>query len=136
MLQAGQPTNHVLTSCKKQEIFLFSKVSTPAMRPTPLHIQWVPGVVFSRIWQLGCEADHSPPSNAKVKNGWSYTTTPQYAFMAFFFFFFNFDIFVLKNVIFLFWPQPFLAPFPPAPHPIIFHTFTHVFLSFPSMPIS
>jgi hypothetical protein len=24
----------------------------------------------------GCEADHPPPSTAKVKNGWSYTVTP------------------------------------------------------------
>jgi hypothetical protein len=28
-----------------------------------------------------CEADHSPISNAKVKNAWSYTSFPQYAFM-------------------------------------------------------
>jgi len=25
---------------------------------------------------LGHEADHSPPSSAKVKNAWSYTSTP------------------------------------------------------------
>jgi hypothetical protein len=30
----------------------------------------------------GYEADHSPPSSAEVKNAWSYTSTPQYAFMA------------------------------------------------------
>jgi hypothetical protein len=30
----------------------------------------------------GCEADHSPPSSAEVNNAWSYTSTPQYAFMA------------------------------------------------------
>jgi hypothetical protein len=29
----------------------------------------------------GCEADHSPLSSAKVKNAWSYTSTPQYVFM-------------------------------------------------------
>jgi hypothetical protein len=29
----------------------------------------------------GREADHSPPSNAEVKNAWSYTSTPQYVFM-------------------------------------------------------
>jgi len=23
-----------------------------------------------------CEADHSPPSNAEVKNAWIYTSTP------------------------------------------------------------
>jgi hypothetical protein len=28
------------------------------------------------------EADHSPPSSAKVKNAWSYTSTPQYVLMA------------------------------------------------------
>jgi hypothetical protein len=32
--------------------------------------------------ELEREADHSPPSNAEVKNAWSYTSTPQYAFMA------------------------------------------------------
>jgi hypothetical protein len=29
----------------------------------------------------GREADHSPPSSAEVNNVWSYTSTPQYAFM-------------------------------------------------------
>jgi hypothetical protein len=28
--------------------------------------------------QLGREADHTPASSAEVKNGWSYTSTPQY----------------------------------------------------------
>jgi len=32
----------------------------------------------------GREADHSPPSNAEVKNVWSCTFTPQFAFMAWF----------------------------------------------------
>jgi hypothetical protein len=30
----------------------------------------------------GREADRSPPSSAEVKNAWSYTSTPQYVFMA------------------------------------------------------
>jgi len=34
------------------------------------------------IKRTGREADHSPPSSAKVKNAWSYTFTPQYVFMA------------------------------------------------------
>jgi len=29
----------------------------------------------------GRDADHSPPSSAEVKNAWSCTPTPQYAFM-------------------------------------------------------
>jgi hypothetical protein len=28
------------------------------------------------------EADHSPPSSAEIKNAWSYTSIPQYVFMA------------------------------------------------------
>jgi hypothetical protein len=32
-----------------------------------------------RPWR---EADYSPPSSAEVKNAWSYTSTPQYVFMA------------------------------------------------------
>jgi hypothetical protein len=30
----------------------------------------------------GREADHSPPTSVDVKNAWSYTSTPQYVFMA------------------------------------------------------
>jgi hypothetical protein len=30
---------------------------------------------------VGREADHSPPSSAEVKNAWTYSCTPQYAFM-------------------------------------------------------
>jgi hypothetical protein len=29
--------------------------------------------------QFGYEADHSPPSGAKVKKGWSYTFYPSFA---------------------------------------------------------
>jgi hypothetical protein len=32
-------------------------------------------------WQ-GREADNSPSSSAEVQNAWSYTSTPQYVFMA------------------------------------------------------
>jgi hypothetical protein len=32
-----------------------------------------------RPWR---EDDHSPPSSAAVKNAWSYTSTPQYVFLA------------------------------------------------------
>jgi len=30
-------------------------------------IQWVPGAISLGLKWLGCEADHSPPSSAKVK---------------------------------------------------------------------
>jgi hypothetical protein len=31
---------------------------------------------FPGVKQQGCEADHSPPSSAEVRNTWSYTSTP------------------------------------------------------------
>jgi hypothetical protein len=33
------------------------------------------------VKQLGCEADNSSPSSAKVKNMWSCTSTPLYVFL-------------------------------------------------------
>jgi len=30
----------------------------------------------TRVKQLGRVVDHTPPSSAKVKNGWRYTSTP------------------------------------------------------------
>jgi hypothetical protein len=52
------------------------------MGPTQPPIQWVPGALSLEVKQPGREADHSPPSSAKVKNAWSYTPLPQYVFMA------------------------------------------------------
>jgi hypothetical protein len=37
---------------------------------------------FPIVKRPGLEADHSPPSSVVVKNAWSYTSTPQYVFMA------------------------------------------------------
>jgi hypothetical protein len=39
-------------------------------------IQWVPGALSLRVERPGCEADHSPPPSAEVKNAWSSTSTP------------------------------------------------------------
>jgi hypothetical protein len=39
------------------------------------------GVLSPGVKQQGCEADHSLPSSAKVKNAWRYTFTPPYVFM-------------------------------------------------------
>jgi hypothetical protein len=63
-------------------IFLFTTaVSRTALGPTQPPIQWEPGALSLRT-KPGREADHSPPSSAEVKGAWSYTSTPQYAFMA------------------------------------------------------
>jgi len=36
----------------------------------------VPGVISLEVKRPGREADHSPPSNAQVKNAWNYTSIP------------------------------------------------------------
>jgi hypothetical protein len=48
----------------------------------PASIQWVPGALSLRVKRPGRESDHSPPSSAEVNKAWSYTSTPQYVFMA------------------------------------------------------
>jgi len=47
-----------------------------ALGPTQLPTQWVPGTLSIVVKSLGLEADHLPPSNAKVKNSWSYGSMP------------------------------------------------------------
>jgi hypothetical protein len=41
-----------------------------------------PGALSLGIKRPARGSDHSPPSSADVKNAWSYTSTPQYVFMA------------------------------------------------------
>jgi len=64
------------------EFFSSITVSRPALGPTQHPIQWVAGAVSLGTKQPGREADHLPPSTAEVQNAWSYTSTPQYAFTA------------------------------------------------------
>jgi hypothetical protein len=63
-------------------IFLFTTASRTALGFTQPPIQWVPGVLSLGVKRPGREADHSHPSSAEVKNAWSYTSTPQYVFLA------------------------------------------------------
>jgi hypothetical protein len=49
--------------------FFFSTASIQALGPTQSLIQWVPGDLSLGIKRQGREADHSPPSNTKVKKG-------------------------------------------------------------------
>jgi len=46
------------------------------------NIHWVPRELSLCAKQSGHEADCMPPSDAKVKNEWSYTSASPYAFMA------------------------------------------------------
>jgi hypothetical protein len=58
-------------------IFLYTTTSTTALGPTQPPIQWVTEALSRGLKGPGCEADHSPPSSARVKSAWSYTSTPQ-----------------------------------------------------------
>jgi hypothetical protein len=48
-------------------IFLFSTASRTALGPAQPLIQWVPGALSLGVKRPGCEADHSLPSSAEVK---------------------------------------------------------------------
>jgi hypothetical protein len=64
-----------------QEIFLFSIVSRPALRPTQPPMQWLLGALSLGIKQQRREADHSPPSITEVKNSTAITFTLLYVLM-------------------------------------------------------
>jgi hypothetical protein len=51
------------------KIFLFFAVFRLALGCTQPPIQWVQEALSLGIKGQGCEADHTPPSSAKVKNG-------------------------------------------------------------------
>jgi hypothetical protein len=48
-------------------IFFFATMSGMALGPPKPPIQWVPGALSLGLKQLGCEADHSLPSSAEIK---------------------------------------------------------------------
>jgi hypothetical protein len=74
MLRAKQPD-------VVKGFFLFTTASLSVLGPTQSPIQWVPDAVSLGVKRPGHEADSSPPSGAKFKNAWSYTSTPQYVFI-------------------------------------------------------
>jgi hypothetical protein len=54
-------------SWQRLGIFLFIIISRLDLGLTHPLIQWVPGTLSLWVKQLGCEADHSLPCSAKVK---------------------------------------------------------------------
>jgi hypothetical protein len=56
--------------------YIHSTCQQLALGPTQPPVQWLPEALSLGVKRLGCDADHSPPPNAKVKNSWSYTSTP------------------------------------------------------------
>jgi hypothetical protein len=63
-------------------IFLFTTASGTASGTTQPPIEWVPRVLPLGVKRPGREADHPPHLVPRSKNAWSYTSTPQYAFVA------------------------------------------------------
>jgi hypothetical protein len=64
------------------EFYLSSIASLPARGAQP-PIQWVPEALSPGLKRPGRVANHSPPSNAEVKNGGdTRTSNPPYVFMA------------------------------------------------------
>jgi hypothetical protein len=55
---------------------MFAAASRPALGPTRPPTKWDPGSFFSVVKRSGCEADHSPPSSAEVKDAWSCNFSP------------------------------------------------------------
>jgi hypothetical protein len=51
----------------RDEIFLFTAASRLVLGPTQPPIQWAPEALSLGVKRPGREADHSPPSSAKVK---------------------------------------------------------------------
>jgi hypothetical protein len=62
-------------------INFFTNVSRLAIMLNQPPIQWVLNTLSPELKWSVCEADLSPPSNAKVKNAWSYISNPSYIFM-------------------------------------------------------
>jgi hypothetical protein len=67
---------------KGWEFFSSPPHSRPALGPEQPPIQWVQGAFSLGIQRSGCEADRLPATSDEVKNEWSYTSAPQYVFMA------------------------------------------------------
>jgi hypothetical protein len=63
-------------------MFLLTTASRRVLGPTKPPIQWAPSALSLGVKLPGREADHSSSSSAEVKNAWSYTSTPQCAFLA------------------------------------------------------
>lgn len=75
--------NLALKPSRDKRFFNYPNCPDLLCSPTSLFIQQVQGVLSAALNLLGHEDDHPPPSSAKVKNDWRYTSTPPiHCFMA------------------------------------------------------
>jgi hypothetical protein len=86
-IQPGAPTHNITIQWQELQILrwnvykfhrLDDRGSTPSRstgcRPTVGTL-----TASTDTKRLGGESDHAPPSNSKIKNAWSYNSTPQFA---------------------------------------------------------
>jgi len=71
------PEESQYDSCRLLEIFSFAKPPSDQIwgQPSP-HKQWSVEALSPGLKWPGCKAEYSPPSGAKGKKAWSYTSTP------------------------------------------------------------
>jgi hypothetical protein len=58
------------------KVFIFSTASRPVLGPTQPPILWAQAALSPGVKWPDREADHSPPSNAEVKNGKAMPSLP------------------------------------------------------------
>jgi hypothetical protein len=63
----AEGTKGIISFFLKILLFHVTTASRPALGPTQLPIQWVPGALSLGVKRPGRETDHSPPSIAEVK---------------------------------------------------------------------
>jgi hypothetical protein len=63
-------------------IFYISMLSRLGLEPTQPPIKWISGALSPGVKWPRRQADHSPPTSAKVKKMWVYTSVFPYIFMA------------------------------------------------------
>jgi hypothetical protein len=80
-LRAGRPRGQS-SSPGRVNNFLFFTSPGLALVSTQPAMQRIPGAVSPGVKRPGREADHSPPTSAKIKKMWIYASTPPYTFMA------------------------------------------------------
>jgi hypothetical protein len=78
-----RPKNHGSISDRARRLFS-SPRGPDRLVFTDSPIQWAQRASYHGAKQPGREADHTALSNVKVKNVWSYTSTPLFVFMALF----------------------------------------------------
>jgi len=79
--QLGNGLDHSASKSQQgKKLLLFSSNILTGHGAHQDSVKCVPGVLSPGLKRLGHVADHLPPSSAKDKNEWSYTSTPHTCF--------------------------------------------------------